>query len=310
MWMRLSAGLVIAGIMSAGTANAQFNKSKIVDLRSEQAKDYRAPVKYGSNHVIHAQYSRAEDLSVEELEALLEGANRRSDTQHPTPQRHITPVKPQRYVQTKPGYTHSHDHMSPSERARHIEYYHSHSAASAPAHPVTPTVSPKVVNAQYSDRYQIASNRSHMVTKGETLYSISRRYEISIPALQRMNGLNGTTISIGQVLTVPGAGVTPHRAIPGGSPVVSFASSDTRIATNGRTVRRVTRPVDEMPVLLSSSARSDAVWAVLPNDTLYRIAQRTCMPVDSLVSANGIDRATALKPGQRLTIPAGHCLQN
>lgn len=42
----------------------------------------------------------------------------------------------------------------------------------------------------------------HHVVKGDTLYSISRRYNISVQELQKLNRLRGTTISIGQELIV------------------------------------------------------------------------------------------------------------
>ncbi len=42
----------------------------------------------------------------------------------------------------------------------------------------------------------------HTVVKGDTLYSISRRYSISVDELSRLNGISGTVISIGQVLRV------------------------------------------------------------------------------------------------------------
>lgn len=40
----------------------------------------------------------------------------------------------------------------------------------------------------------------HTVQKGDTLYSISRRYFVSVDALKRMNKIQGSTISIGQEL--------------------------------------------------------------------------------------------------------------
>jgi LysM repeat protein len=42
----------------------------------------------------------------------------------------------------------------------------------------------------------------HTVIKGDTLFSISRRYGITVDELSRLNGLTGTVISIGQVLRV------------------------------------------------------------------------------------------------------------
>ena len=42
----------------------------------------------------------------------------------------------------------------------------------------------------------------HIVTKGETLYSISHKYNVTIDSIDRMNSLNGKGINIGQELIV------------------------------------------------------------------------------------------------------------
>ena len=43
---------------------------------------------------------------------------------------------------------------------------------------------------------------THTVEKGETLYAISRKYEISVDELKRLNNLSDNIISIGQVLNI------------------------------------------------------------------------------------------------------------
>ena len=43
---------------------------------------------------------------------------------------------------------------------------------------------------------------TYKVLKGDTLYSISRKYKITVKELQNINGLNDTALNIGQVLVV------------------------------------------------------------------------------------------------------------
>ena len=45
--------------------------------------------------------------------------------------------------------------------------------------------------------------RYHKVVPGDTLYSLSRRYGVSVSALQSTNGLNGNLIRTGQSLRIP-----------------------------------------------------------------------------------------------------------
>ncbi|AXT20966.1 LysM peptidoglycan-binding domain-containing protein [Flavobacteriaceae bacterium AU392] len=42
----------------------------------------------------------------------------------------------------------------------------------------------------------------HIVVKGDTLYSISKRYNLTVKELQRINSIKGTEISIGQILNL------------------------------------------------------------------------------------------------------------
>ncbi|MCC4229729.1 glucosaminidase domain-containing protein [Zunongwangia profunda] len=47
-----------------------------------------------------------------------------------------------------------------------------------------------------------AKGDSYIVKKGDTLYSISKRYNTSVEEIKRLNNLNGTNIDIGQTLLV------------------------------------------------------------------------------------------------------------
>jgi LysM repeat protein len=45
-------------------------------------------------------------------------------------------------------------------------------------------------------------NAVHIVRKGDTLYSLSKRYYVSIDALMKLNQLRDTNLSVGQKLMV------------------------------------------------------------------------------------------------------------
>lgn len=53
---------------------------------------------------------------------------------------------------------------------------------------------------------------AHTVVKGDTLYSVARKYGTTVAELQRLNGLAGTTIEIGQTLRLPGEPPLPPQA--------------------------------------------------------------------------------------------------
>ena len=44
--------------------------------------------------------------------------------------------------------------------------------------------------------------KNHIVTKGDTLYSLSRKYGLTVADLIKINSLDSNTISVGQILIV------------------------------------------------------------------------------------------------------------
>lgn len=68
----------------------------------------------------------------------------------------------------------------------------------APVPPVNP-VSPVAPTAPAA----VAS--SHVVVKGDSLWGLSRQYNVTVEALQQANGLTNTQINVGQTLAIPTA---------------------------------------------------------------------------------------------------------
>ena len=53
-----------------------------------------------------------------------------------------------------------------------------------------------------SRRIAIASNVTHKVEKGDTMYSLSKRYNLSVNDLQKLNGMTNSNLQLGQILIV------------------------------------------------------------------------------------------------------------
>lgn len=199
----------------------------------------------------------------------------------------------------------------------------------------------------------------HSVSKGDTLYNISKRYGVPLSAIRQANGLSTNTISIGQriaipsvqkVISTPASTVmvpvqtyqqpqyvtrpqTPvqpqpqyvpqtYQTQPYTAPVQTYVqpstyrpvsyqgaypgtlhygqASQVRASTSGTkaTLIRTTQPVPPA-----------GVYAVLPKDTLYSISKIACVKSDDIAKINGITDVSTLQPGQRLSMPTGHCLR-
>jgi membrane-bound lytic murein transglycosylase D len=59
-----------------------------------------------------------------------------------------------------------------------------------------------IISEEEAPQRSVAKSSSHVVEKGQTLYSISKMYKISVSQLRTWNGLNDNTISIGQELII------------------------------------------------------------------------------------------------------------
>jgi LysM repeat protein len=70
----------------------------------------------------------------------------------------------------------------------------------------------------------------HVVQRGETLFSISRRYGVTVQAIRAANGLTSNTIYVGQRLIIPTGGGEPT---PGQGRRIEFASGQTSSRVTG-----------------------------------------------------------------------------
>ncbi|MEO8933003.1 MAG: LysM peptidoglycan-binding domain-containing protein, partial [Xanthomarina sp.] len=48
----------------------------------------------------------------------------------------------------------------------------------------------------------VKTENTHLITKGDTLYSLSRRYNTSVEELKRLNNLTDNNLTIGNVMVV------------------------------------------------------------------------------------------------------------
>lgn len=132
-------------------------------------------------------------------------------------------------------------------------------AKAVPAKPVTSKPAAK------------AAPTTYRVQPGDTLAKVGRKVGLRVEQLQRLNGLSGTTIYVGQVLKLRG----PVAAKPA-----------------ARTV----------PVKAAPAPKAPALYTVRSGDTLGLLAQRYGVSVGALQAANGLS-GSVIRVGQRLSIP-------
>ena len=118
---------------------------------------------------------------------------------------------------------------------------------------------------------------TYKVEKGDTLYSISRKYQITVAELRTANNLSeNDVIKVGQKLIIPDADIG-----------TAVALSSAKTAGNATPAGKVSE------------------YVVKKGDTLYGIARKNGMAVADLMALNNLDSSAVIKVGQKLKVTAG-----
>lgn len=148
---------------------------------------------------------------------------------------------------------------------------------------------------------------TYTVQPGDSLWLIAQRYNTTVEAIKRLNGLTGDLLTIGQVLKIP-VTQTPDYVeyiVRAGDTLWTLArrygtTVEAIVALNGLTGDLLTiGQVLKIPDAQSTGYRQ---YTVQPGDSLWQIARRYGTTVSILMSLNGLT-SDALSVGQVLRIP-------
>ena len=186
-----------------------------------------------------------------------------------------------------------------------------------------------------SQALQAQGQNQHVVSTGDTLFSIAVRYGTTVGAIVSLNGLaDETYIYVGQVLRIPGAssaagdaasdgtGCSATHVVQAGETLLAIAlwyevSMDAIASANGianvdqiSIGQQLCIPSGASGVVQPPAATSTptgpaqaTTHTVAAGENLFRIALKYGIPTSLLMSANGITDPTTLSIGQVLVIP-------
>lgn len=145
---------------------------------------------------------------------------------------------------------------------------------------VSTTEDTAVPKARPAGSRRSQASNIHTVARGDTLWLVSKRYQISIEDISALNGLPvNATLALGQQLVVANnAAATAATAQAG---------------TGGKDLARTQ--------VVPAKARTTQ-YAVRKGDSLWTIARRFDITVDTLCGLNGLSRHSQLQPGQTLVV--------
>ena len=123
----------------------------------------------------------------------------------------------------------------------------------------------------------LSADSSYIVKKGDTLYSISRKYQITVPELRAANNLSESDVlKVGVKLVIPSADIENAAAL-----------SATKTSETKKNV---------------SAALTS--YVVQKGDTLYGIARKFNIKLNELLSLNNLDNSSTIKIGQKILVPS------
>ncbi|MBY5950439.1 LysM peptidoglycan-binding domain-containing protein [Algoriphagus marincola] len=174
-----------------------------------------------------------------------------------------------------------------------------------------------------------AGSDLHKVASGETLYSISKKYNVSIGELKTWNSLRGNDLSVGQALIIKGQAETPKPIVAEVEkqeiPQQTQPTSEKAVATNTEVVKveekapkkvekveaKAEKAVEEKSSVAETPKAPAEAVALVPGDwishevrsgeTLFSISKQYNAKVEEVIRWNGLS-SNNLKVGQVIKV--------
>ena len=148
----------------------------------------------------------------------------------------------------------------------------------------------------------------YVVKSGDTLWSIARKYNLSVNELKALNNLSSNVLSVGQRLIV-GKESSNDYVVSAGDTLWAIArkfnvSVDDIKALNNLSSNNLSIGMTlKIPLYSNKQNEETNVYVVKSGDSLWSIARMFNSTVDEIKSLNGL-KSNVLRIGQRLVVPS------
>ena len=159
-------------------------------------------------------------------------------------------------------------------------------------------------------------SNTYTVNSGDTLYSIARKFNVSVNELKQSNNLTTNALSVGQVLTIPGIEIEPENTtettytVKSGDNLYSIAKTFNTTVTELKQANNLTSntlSINQVLIIPNTSEIETPIngnkYIVKSGDTLYSIANKYNISVNELKQFNNLTSNT-LSLNQELIIPS------
>lgn len=168
----------------------------------------------------------------------------------------------------------------------------------------------KAITEYVGSTYRPPTETNYYIVKsGDTLWSIAKKYGISLEELKKENNLTSNTLSIGQYLKIPAANVITEEVeyyiVKSGDTLWSIAKNNDLTVDELKKLNNLTTntlSIGQKLILKKEQTPTEEIYIVKKGDTLYKIATSHNITVDELKAKNNLTSNT-LSIGQQLIIP-------
>lgn len=155
-------------------------------------------------------------------------------------------------------------------------------------------------------------NEIYVVEKGDSLYSISNKFNTTVDELKTLNNLSSNTLNVGQLLKIPSAKTTPNTyTVQRGDSLYSISNKFGTTVNELKTLNNLTSNTLSIGQVLKIPTQEDKTpeqeqttveYQVQSGDSLYKIANKYNTTVDAIKNLNNLG-SNLLNIGQILKIP-------
>lgn len=151
-----------------------------------------------------------------------------------------------------------------------------------------------------------STSDTYVVKSGDTLYSIAKKYNLSVEQLKAINNLSTNALSIGQVLKVVPNSIEEENyyVVKSGDSLYKIANKYNTTVDNLKALNGLTSNLLSIGQKLKvpRTTITNEVYTIVRGDTLYSIARKFNTTVTAIQALNNLSTST-LSIGQKLLIP-------
>lgn len=167
----------------------------------------------------------------------------------------------------------------------------------------------KIPNIETNSDANLATKNTYTVSKGDTLYSIAKKYNITVDELKKINNLNNNNLNIGQQLTLPSKETNESTeyttyTVQKGDSLYQIAKKYNTTIDNLKKINNLNNTLLSIgqKIKVPTTTENYILYTVSKGDSLYQIAKKYNTTVNEIKSLNNITSNT-LSIGQELKIP-------